>query len=489
MKNYNMPQELDRIEKVIEKGPYSDDWGSLSAYKVPDWYKKLRFGIFIHYGLFSVPAYDTEWYPRMMYVKDSKAYRHHLETYGKHTEFGLKDFIPMFKAESFDADRWVSLFKKSGAQYVVPVAEHHDGFQMYGSDLSSYNALDMGPCRNILGELKESTEKEGLIFGTSSHRIEHFFFLGEGRDFDSDIKGDLKRGDMYWPSVKGPKDFDACDGECSPTEEFMQDWLVRTCEIIDKYRPKILYFDWWIQRVELKPYLRKLIAYYYNRAYEWGEQTVINYKHDAIPFGIAVPDIERGQFSAAKPYRWQSDTAMCFNSWCHTVGNKYKEARDILCDLIDIVSKNGTMLLNIGPKEDGTFTEEETAILEKIGEWTLKNHEALYDTVPYRIYGEGPTEVAEGGFNDGKVKEFTSHDFRFLAGKGCIFIIALRPDKKGEYRVLNFAKKQGAFNTQIEGIIRPGTGESLKYEHTPEGLHIYCRSDDDLPVVFKVKTV
>ena len=487
MKNYDMKVKLAEIDKVIGQGPYRDDWESLSAYRVPDWYKKLRFGIFIHYGLFSVPAYDTEWYPRMMYVKDSKAYEHHINTYGKHTEFGLKDFIPMFKAENFDADRWVSIFKKAGAQYVVPVAEHHDGFQMYGSDLSSYNAVDMGPHRNIIGELKESAEKEGLVFGTSSHRIEHFFFLGEGREFDSDIKGDFERGDMYWPSVKGPKDFDACDGECSPTEEFMQDWLVRTCEIIDKYRPRILYFDWWIQRVELKPYLRKLIAYYYNRAYEWGEQVVINYKHDAIPFGIAVPDIERGQFAAAKPYRWQSDTAMCFNSWCHTTGNRYKEARDILCDLIDIVSKNGTMLLNIGPKEDGTFTEEETQILKKIGEWTTRNHEALYDSHSYRIYGEGPTEVAEGGFNDGKVKEFTSRDFRFLAGNGCIYIIALRPDENGEYIVSGFAKKQGAFNTGIKRIVRPGEGGELEFEHTPDGLRIRCGTDDDMPVVFKVE--
>ncbi|MCR5508420.1 MAG: alpha-L-fucosidase [Lachnospiraceae bacterium] len=488
MKDYDMQKELGRIEQVIAKGPYRDDWESLSAYEVPGWYKRLRFGIFIHYGLFSVPAYDTEWYPRMMYVKDSKAYEHHIKTYGEHTRFGLKDFIPMFKAEKFDAVRWVSVFKAAGAQYVIPVAEHHDGFQMYGSDLSSYNAVDMGPHRDILGEIRENAEKEGLIFGASSHRMEHYFFLGEGRDFDSDIKGDFKRGDMYWPSVKGPKDFDACEGECSPGDEFMFDWLVRTCELIDKYRPKILYFDWWIQRVELKPYLKKLIAYYYNRADEWGQQAVINYKHDAIPFGIAVPDVERGQFSSAKPYRWQSDTAMCFNSWCHTVNNRYKEAKDILCDLIDIVSKNGTMLLNIGPKADGTFTGEETDILAAIGSWISRNREALFDSYPYRIYGEGPTEVTEGGFSDGKVKEFTSGDFRFLAGNGCIYVIALRPDRDGEYRVLNFAKKQGAFNTAIKSVSRPGYEDKVAFDHTAEGLIIRCSTDDDMPVVFRIET-
>lgn len=487
MKNYNMEEELKKIDDVIKKGPYNDSWESLSAYRVPEWYDKLRFGIFIHYGLFSVPAYDTEWYPRMMYVKDSKAYKHHVETYGKHTEFGYKDFIPKFKAEYFDAKKWAEVFKKAGAQYVIPVAEHHDGFQMYASDLSSYNAADMGPKKNIIGELKEAVKNAGMIFGTSSHRIEHYFFLGEGRDFDSDIKGEFKRGDMYWPSVKGPKDFDACDGECSPSEEFMQDWLVRTCEIIDKYKPSILYFDWWIQRVELKPYLRKLAAYYYNRAEEWGSAAVINYKHDAIPFGIAVPDVERGQFAAQKPYRWQSDTAMCFNSWCHTVNNTYKEAKDILCDLIDIISKNGAMLLNIGPKEDGTFTDEETGILLKIGEWMSTNYEAIYDTVPYKIFGEGPTSVADGGFNDGNVKEFTSDDFRFLAGNGCIYIIALRPSDTGEYKVRSFAKKQGAFNSKIIKITRPGIKKAPDFEHTQDGLIIRCESGSDMPVVFRLK--
>lgn len=179
LKNYNISEKLKMIQKVIDSGPYKDDWESLSAYEVPKWYEKLKFGIFIHYGVFSVPAFDTEWYPRMMYVKDSKAYKHHIETYGEHTEFGYKDFIPMFRAENFDPNRWCDIFKRSHAQYVVPVAEHHDGFQMYESELSSYNAKDMGPGKDIIGLLKKSVEDSGMIFGTSSHRIEHYFFLGE----------------------------------------------------------------------------------------------------------------------------------------------------------------------------------------------------------------------------------------------------------------------------------------------------------------------
>ena len=487
MKNYDLEERLNRIREVIDAGPFHDDWESLSGYEVPQWYSRLRFGIFIHYGLFSVPAYDSEWYPRMMYVKGSRAYQHHLETYGAHTAFGLKDFIPMFRAEKFDADRWMEVFQKSGAQYVIPVAEHHDGFQMYESELSSYNAKDMGPGKDIIALLKQSAQAHGMIFGVSSHRIEHYFFLGGGREFDSDIKGVFPRGDMYWPSERGPADFDAIDGDCSPSVEFMQDWLVRTCEIIDRIRPAILYFDWWIQRVELRPYLRMLTAYYYNRAAQWRRQVVINYKHDAYPFGIAVPDVERGQLAAQKPFRWQSDTAMCFNSWCHTVDNRYKEAKDILCDLIDINSKNGTMLLNIGPKEDGTFTEEETHILSEIGAWLKKNQEAVFQSEPYRIFGEGPTDIVEGGFQDANVKTFTSSDFRFFAGNGCIYAIALRPSADGAYLIRSFAKKQGKLNACIRDVTCLSEGKPAAYDHRPDGLRIRCDTCGEYPVTFRIR--
>ncbi|MCR4647930.1 MAG: alpha-L-fucosidase [Lachnospiraceae bacterium] len=490
MKNYDLNEKLKEIEKVIDEGPFSDTWESLSSYRVPEWYEKMRFGIFIHYGVFSVPAFGCEWYPRLMYEKEMvDCYEHHLKTYGKQSEFGYKDFIPMFKAENFDADRWIKTFKEAGAQYVIPVAEHHDGFQMYESELSSFNAVDMGPHKNILGELKEACKKENLIFGASSHRIEHFFFMGTGRSIESDINREFERGDLYWPSVYAKVDFDAVEGEGSLSEEFMQDWLVRTCEITDKYRPEILYFDWWIQRIELKPYLRKMLAYFYNKASKEGRGVVVNYKHDAIPFAIAVPDIERGQLASAKPFKWQSDTAMCFNSWCHTEGNRYKEAGDILCDLVDIISKNGTLLLNIGPKADGTFTEEETMILKQIGEWMKINREAVFDTKPYKIFGEGPTEVIEGGFMDGTVKGFTSSDFRFLAGKGCIYIIALRPSETCGYSVRSFAKKQGFFNSEITKITMLEGKDPIEFYHTSESLEIKtCKtSDNDFPKVFKLE--
>lgn len=226
-KVYDMKPYLDEIERVIQEGPYRDSWESLSEYQVPNWYEKKKFGIFIHWGVFSVPAFGSEWYPRNMYIQGEKEYQHHIETYGQHKEFGYRDFVPLFKVEKFDPEAWAELFRRAGAEYVVPVAEHHDGFQMYKSQISEWNAWDKGPKRDILGELQKAFAGKDLILGASSHRIEHWFFLSHGREFDSDIKEPLERGDLYWPSMPEAELHDIFSHPV-PTEEFLQDWLVRT---------------------------------------------------------------------------------------------------------------------------------------------------------------------------------------------------------------------------------------------------------------------
>ena len=171
---------LAEIENVIQKGRFKDSWDSLFNFTPPGWFSNAKFGIFIHWGVYSVPAFKNEWYSRNMYIQGSEEFKHHIATYGEHKKFGYKDFIPMFKAEKFNADEWAELFKTAGARYVVPVAEHHDGFQMYKSELSRFNAYEMGPKRDVLGELKTAFEKQGLILGASSHRVEHWFFMGHG---------------------------------------------------------------------------------------------------------------------------------------------------------------------------------------------------------------------------------------------------------------------------------------------------------------------
>lgn len=487
---YDLKPYLKTIDDVIEKGPYKDNWDSLSEYEVPKWYKKSKFGIFIHWGVYSVPAFGSEWYSRNMYIQGSPEFEHHIKTYGKHTEFGYKDFIPMFKAEKFDADRWAKLFKRAGARYIVPVAEHHDGFQMYKSDISIWNANKMGPKRDVIGELKASVEKEGMAVGVSSHRIEHWFFMGHGKEFESDIKEPMERGDFYWPAMPEPDHHDLFS-KPEPSSEYMEDWLVRTCEIIDNYRPKVLYFDWWIQHSALKKYLQKLAAYYYNRAAEWGDEVVICYKHDAFMFGTAVPDVERGQFAEMKAYTWQADTAAAYNSWCYTENNIFKSSTELIQDLVDIVSKNGNLILNIGPKADGTITAEDERILTEIGDWLSINGEAIYDSSVWRIYGEGPEKIVEGQFSDCIKKNFTSEDFRFTTAHGNLYAIAMKAEKKGVYRIKSLGirdfSKKADFGGIIEDVSVLGYNGKVSFQRTEEGLNICTDAYSDKPLTFKIR--
>jgi alpha-L-fucosidase len=488
---YNKKNYLKIIDQVIDAGPFHDNWDSLGEYEAPKWYRDSKFGIFIHWGVYSVPKFGNEWYPRHMYIKGSNEFEHHRKTYGEHKDFGYKDFIPMFQAEKFNADEWADLFKNAGAQYVIPVAEHHDGFQMYKSEISHWNAYEMGPRNDVLGELSQAFQERGMTNGASSHRVEHWFFMGHGRQFESDITNEEKEGDFYWPAME-EKNLQDLFSEPTPTKEFLEDWLVRCCEIVDKFKPKVMYFDWWIHHSSLKPYLKKFAAYYYNRAKEWGlEGVVINYKHDAFMFGTAVIDIERGQFADIKPFIWQTDTAVAKNSWCYTKNNNYKKAKDIICDLVDIVSKNGRLLLNIGPKADGTIPEEDKNILLEIGEWLKVNGEAIYGAGIYRVPGEGPTKIVEGQFCDGTDKVFTSKDIRYTTKGSYLYATVLNYPDDGCVNLVELAEQDASSLPKFHGILKEvsvlGFEEIIQWTRTKNGLQIKTNDvKSEKPVVIKI---
>ena len=476
---------LKEIDRVIAEGKYQDNWESLAQFQVPQWYQDAKFGIFIHWGVYSGPAFRSEWYPRNMYIQGSDEYKHHIETYGPHKEFGYKNFIPMFKAEKFDPAAWAELFQEAGAKYVIPVAEHHDGFQMYKSEISHWNAAEMGPCRDTTGELKAALNEKGIPMGVSSHRIEHWFFLGHGKEFDSDIRDPINRDDMYWPSMPEPKNFEERDAECPPNQEFMEDWLLRCCELVDRFHPVVFYFDWWILQNAMKPYIKKFAAYYYSRSAEWGVQPAINYKQDTFMLGTAVPDMERGHFSATQPFFWQTDTAIAKNSWCYTEQNDFKKPVDLICTLTDVVSKNGTLLLNVSPKADGTIGPEDTAVLKAIGAWLKVNGEAIYGTRPWRVFGEGPTNVEQGQFAESKEKQYTEKDIRFTVKGGCLYVIAMRWPENGEVSIRSLALP--AFIGGIDKVEALGFDGEITWKRGTEALHISApQIKSDMPVAFRL---
>jgi alpha-L-fucosidase len=459
---------LARADRVVGSGPYKAEWDSLKTVPVPEWYLDGKFGIFIHWGLYSVPAFGSEWYPRNMYVAGTPEFRHHLATYGPQAQFGYKDFIPRFTAAKYDPAAWAEIFRRAGARFVVPVAEYHDGFPMYDTGLSGWSAAKMGPKRDLIGELAKAVREKGLVFGVSSHRAEHYWFFDQGMTFDSDVRT------KQWHEFYGPaRPEKAADGTSSqPDREYLEDWMARTVELVEKCRPQLVWFDWWIEQPAFEPYLRRFAAYYYNRGTERGDGVAINYKHKAFPDGAAVLDIERGQLSSIRPYFWQTDTSISTNSWGYVEQQRYKTTDSIVDDLVDIVSKNGALLLNIGPRPDGTIPEEEQRILLEIGRWLETNGEAIYGTRPWGRYGEGPTPVVEGSFNDTKRAAFTGEDIRFTTKGSTLYAIALAWPANGRLLVRALARGGAIAPPAMTAVDLLGSVEKLRWDWDERGLAV-----------------
>lgn len=469
---------LKEVDRKGHEGPFRPDWESLQKYEVPEWYKDAKFGIFIHWGVYSVPAFGNEWYPRNMYRPESDEYKHHIATFGPVDKFGYKDFVPMFKAEHFDPAAWARLFKAAGAQYVVPVAEHHDGFAMYGSGLSDWTAAKMGPHRDVIGELAKAVRAEGLHFGASSHRVEHNFFLGVGRRIPSDIN-DPNFAAFYGPAhnwLEAKQGTPLANDFTFVSSAWTADWLARSSEIVEKYHPDIMYFDWWIGQASVRPDLARFAAFYYNTSSKYGDHVgVINYKDYAIQEHSAVLDLERGQLGDIRPLYWQTDTSVSNKSWGYIKDDTFKTPEFVVQQLIDIVSKNGNLLLNIGPRSDGTIPEEVQSVLRDVGAWLKVNGEAIYGTRPWKIYGEGPTKVAAGSFHDTDTAGYTPEDFRFTTKGKTLYAIELGWPSSGE-AVLHSLGSAAANGQKIASVVLFGSDAKLAFQQQADVLRIHLPS-------------
>jgi alpha-L-fucosidase len=422
-----------------------------------------------------------------MYIQGSKEFEHHVATYGPHTKFGYKDLVPQLTAANFDADAWAALFRQAGAKFVVPVAEHHDGFQMYDSALSEWNAARMGPKRDIIGELAAATRRHGMVFGVSSHRAEHWFFFDGGTKYESDVQ-DPRFAGLYGPAQPAPANFHDPKSYTHPSQAFLDDWLARTCELVDKYQPQLIWFDWWIENAAFVPYLQRFAAYYYNRGAERGQGVAINHKYEAFPAGAAVFDIERGQVSDIYPRFWQNDTSVSKNSWGYVTNHDYKTVDSIVDDLVDVVSKNGALLLNVGPRPDGTIPEPEQQMLRAIGAWLALNGEAIYGTRPWKVFGEGPTQISEGAFTDTKRAAFTGEDIRFTAKGGTLYATALAWPA-GRLTIRSLGTAAGLLEGEVAGVELLGHGP-LEWSRDERGLTaaLPAQAPCEHAFVFKIST-
>ena len=419
-------RQVAKVHATDARGPFHADWNSLAQYRTPAWFQDVKFGIFLHWGVYSVPAFGNEWYSRNMYVEGNPAYKHHLATYGPQTSFGYKDFIPQFKAERFDPSAWIDLFEHAGARYIVPVAEHCDGFPMYDSGFTRWTSVRMGPHRDVVGEIAMATRAHGLHFGLSSHRAEHWWWYGQARNAPSDVT-DAANAGLYGPAAtsnlpnpdgsttdRKQPDPDHLERWLPPDTAFLDDWLARSTELVDKYHPEFVYFDWWIGQPAFKPYLQQFAAYYYDRSAQAHISPVLTYKGESMPADVATLDIERGKLDTLRLLPWQTDTSVSVHSWGYAEHDEYRSATSLLHQLLDTVSKNGNLLLNVGPKADGTIPDEARSVLLEMGAWLKVNGEAIYGTRPFTVFGEGPTKAPKNPTaKDSDIQTYTAEDIRF----------------------------------------------------------------------------
>jgi alpha-L-fucosidase len=490
----------------IAPGPFKPDWESLKAqYQAPDWFRDAKFGIWAHWSAQCVPE-AGDWYARQMYIQGHKQYDHHLQHYGHPADNGFMEMDNRWKAENWKPDELLDLYVKAGAKYFVSLANHHDNFDNFNSRFHDWNSTRVGPKRDIVGTWAKAARARGLKFGVSNHSAHswHWFQTAYGYDpegaragerYDAfkltkyDGKGKWWEGldpqELYagavmpmpdgLASIKQANDFheahDRVWSEVPPLANpaFIRQWYLRCKDLIDSYQPDLVYFDNF--DLPLGQAGLDVTAHYYNSSIKWhgSLQAVVNCK--ALPENrraAVVEDVERGFRADIVPHPWQTDT--CIGDWHYNraryTDKSYANAASVVHRLCDVVAKNGCLLLSIPVRGDGTIDSEERAIVEQIASWTQRYGEAIYASRPWKLSGEGPTQIASGQFGEGKMKPFEAADIRFTT-KGPVLYAMTLGMPSGPVNIASLANVGSVKRVEVVGSNAP-----LAFTQDASGLHV-----------------
>jgi alpha-L-fucosidase len=516
--------ELSASAEPMKDGRFRPTWESLGQYEVPEWFRDAKFGIWAHWGPQCEPE-RSDWYARHMYVEGHWQYKSHLERYGHPSKFGFKDVIHEWKAEKFDPEGLVALYKKAGAKYFFALANHHDNFDLWDSKYQPWNSVNLGPKKNLIDGWAKAARSNGLRFGVSVHAAHAWTWYepAQGADKEGPLAGvhydgKLTKADgkgTWWEGydpqdlyaqnhpVSAGKDLDwnwTAKSTSQPDAKFTETLYNRTIDLINKYHPDAIYFDDTVLPLyPISDIGLKITAHYYNSSEAW------HGKNEAVVMGkiLSEPqkkailwDVERGASDKLEPIPWQ--TCTCIGSWHYDQGiydrKEYKSAKTVIHMLADVVSKNGNLLLSVPLKGDGSPDELELKIVDEIGVWMTQNGEAIHRTRPWKIYGEGPVSedalpMNGQGFNEGKSKPFTQADVRFTTkGKTIYAIVMAKPD--GAITIKSLGSKAGLVEGKIKSVSVVGSDESAKWSVGDEGLKLeaLAKAPNDIATVVKIET-
>ena len=456
-------------------GPYRPTWESLKAHKDPEWFRDAKFGIYTHWGPVTVGSEDCpaggQWYGHEMYDPKSGVFAFHQQRFGDQKKVGYKDIIPRFKAEKFDAEAWATLFARSGARFAGPVAVHHDNFAMWDSAVTPWNAVKMGPHRDITGELEKAIKRHGMKFITTFHHGFAWRYFEPAFAFDG---GDPRYALLYTESHKPG---------APPSKAYLDKWLGMVNEVVGKYQPDMIWFDFELMAVITPEYQQRMFADYYNWAAKNQRDSAVAHKFREIHRYTGILDFERGREDRLVPYPWLTDTALA--EWFNQKSAPYRSMDNLVQVFVDIVAKNGCMLLDVSPAADGTIPDQARKMLLGMGDWLKINGEAVYGTRPWLVYGEGPTKGKGGGFSEGADKPFTAKDIRFTTKGDTLYAIALGWPEDRRLVIKSLASDAG----KVTAVSLLGHAGALTWTQGQQGLEVTLPAEKPCQHAFALKVL